>query len=232
MITVRNSADRGHAKHGWLDSYHTFSFADYYDRNHLGVANLRVINEDRVIPGAGFPAHSHQNMEIVSYVLEGALEHRDSMGNHSVIRPGEVQRMSAGTGVTHSEYNASQTEPVRFLQIWLLPNQQNSKPGYEQKLFTDEEKRGRLRLLVSPDGREGSVTAHQDAFLYATLLTPGERVRHALTAGRTAYLQVIRGEVTVNGQPLTSGDGATVRDELEIDLSAAQATEVLLFDLP
>jgi redox-sensitive bicupin YhaK (pirin superfamily) len=232
MITVRNSADRGHAKHGWLDSYHTFSFADYYDRNHLGVANLRVINEDRVIPGAGFPAHSHQNMEIVSYVLEGALEHRDSMGNHSVIRPGEVQRMSAGTGVTHSEYNASQTEPVRFLQIWLLPNQQNSKPGYEQKLFTDEEKRGRLCLLVSPDGREGSVTAHQDGFLYATLLAPGERVRHALTAGRTAYLQVIRGEVTVNGQPLTSGDGATVRDELEIDLSAAQATEVLLFDLP
>ena len=231
MLTVRKSADRGHANHGWLDTRHTFSFAGYYDPNHMGVSDLRVINEDRVIPGAGFAAHSHRDMEIVTYVLEGALEHRDSMGTTSVIRPGEVQRMSAGTGVTHSEYNASKTEPVHLLQIWLLPNRQGLEPGYEQKRFPDEEKRGQLRLVASPNGHQGSVTVHQDAYLYATLLQAGEAVSHRLADGRTAYLHIVRGNVTVNDQPLEGGDGATITDESEIGLHADSSAEVLLFDL-
>jgi redox-sensitive bicupin YhaK (pirin superfamily) len=231
MITLRKSADRGHADHGWLDSRHTFSFADYYDPNHMGVSSLRVINEDRVAPGGGFPPHSHRDMEIISYVLEGGLEHRDNMGHHSVIRPGEVQRMSAGTGVTHSEYNASQTEPVHFLQIWIKPDRKDIQPSYEQKRFPDEEKRSRLRLVASPDGREGSVKVHQDASVYIALLEKGDLVSHTLREGRTAYLQVARGEVTVNGQRLEAGDGATVSEEPEIRLTTDQGAEVMLFDL-
>lgn len=230
MLAMRHSEDRGRSHHGWLDSQHTFSFASYYDRAHMGVSHLRVINEDRVVPAAGFPTHSHNDMEIISYVLEGALEHRDSMGNRSVIRPGEVQRMSAGTGVTHSEFNASKTEPVHFLQIWILPNRIGIKPSYEQKMFTDEEKRGKLRLVASPDGRQGSVTIHQDASLYVTLLDGDETLVHPI-ADRTAYVHVARGEVTVNGKRLTAGDGLALKEEDRVELSHGKNAEVLLFDL-
>ena len=232
MIQVRKSEDRGHANHGWLDSYHTFSFADYHDPAHMQFSVLRVINEDRVAPGGGFPTHGHRDMEIVSYVLDGALEHKDSMGNGSVIRPGDVQRMSAGTGVRHSEFNASATEPVHFLQIWILPKANGIAPGYEQKHFAPADLAGRLCLIVSPDGREGAVTMHQDALLYATKLDGAMRVSHALAAGRRAYVHVARGGVVLNGTPLAAGDGARLEHEPVIELAADGSAEVLLFDLP
>lgn len=232
MTTLRPSTERGHASHGWLDSYHTFSFANYYDPAHMGVSNLRVINDDTVMPGQGFGTHGHQDMEIVSYVLDGALEHKDSMGTGSVIRPGDIQRMSAGTGVRHSEYNPSATDPVHFLQIWLVPNRTGVQPGYEQKHFPLEERRGRLVLLVSPDGRDGSLSAHQDGLLYGTLLEAGESVAHPLAAGRRAYVHVARGQVAVNGTPLGSGDGATLDDVDHVHLEGLGHAEVLLFDLP
>lgn len=231
MLQVRRSAERGQAQHGWLDSRHTFSFADYYDPAHMGFGVLRVINEDRVAPGAGFPAHSHQNMEIVTYVLSGALEHKDSLGNGSIIRPGDVQRMSAGTGVRHSEHNASPTEPVHFLQIWILPARSGLAPSYEQKHYRDEALRGQLRLLVSPDGREDSVRAHQDARLYAARLADGQTVSHTLEHGRKAYVHVAQGAVNMNDQALVAGDGAASTDGGEIRLSARGTAELLLFDL-
>lgn len=232
MTTIRPSNERGHANHGWLDSYHTFSFANYYDPAHMGISNLRVINDDTVMPGQGFGTHGHQDMEIVSYVLDGALEHKDSMGTGSIIRPGDIQRMSAGTGVRHSEYNPSRTERVHFLQIWLVPNRAGVQPGYEQKHFPLDERRGRLVLLVSPDGRDGSLSAHQDGLLYGTLLEAGESVEHPLAAGRRAYVHVARGTVSVNGAPLGSGDGATLDDVDHVHLEGLGHAEVLLFDLP
>lgn len=231
MLQIRKSDDRGHANHGWLNSYHTFSFGNYYDPAFQGFSDLRVINEDRVQPGQGFGAHSHRDMEIVSYVLEGALEHKDSMGNSSVIRPGDVQRMTAGTGVTHSEFNASSAEVVHFLQIWLLPDRPGYEPGYEQKYFSPEEKRNRLRLIASPDGRDGSVSIHQDAYLYGALLDQGANVDHEFIPGRNGYLQLVRGTVTVNGQHLQTGDGAAIRDETHLTLWADEDAEILLFDL-
>jgi hypothetical protein len=232
MIEIRPARERGHANHGWLDSYHSFSFADYYDPAHMGFSVLRVINEDRVTPSMGFPTHAHRDMEIVSYVLEGALEHKDSMGNGSVIRPGDVQRMSAGTGVRHSEYNASKAEPVHFLQIWILPKSNGIAPGYEQKHFAPEDLNGRLRLIASPDGRDGSVTIHQDTSLYATKLTDNASVTHSLAPGRKAYIHVARGVVTVNGQMLTAGDSVKIEKENQVALSTSGAGEALLFDLP
>jgi redox-sensitive bicupin YhaK (pirin superfamily) len=231
MIRLRKAADRGHADHGLLNTYHTFSFADYQDPAHLGFRSLRVINEDRVRPGMGFGTHGHRDMEIISYVLEGALEHRDSMGNGSVLRPGEFQRMSAGTGVRHSEFNPSDTEPVHFYQIWLLPERKGIRPGYEQKFFADEEKRGKLRLVASPDGAEGSLTIHQDARVYLSTLHPGESVSHPLRAGRHAWLQVLRGRVGVNGTLLEAGDGLAVSDERGLTVVGEQPGEVMLFDL-
>jgi len=231
MITVRRATDRGHAKHGWLNSYHTFSFADYYDPAHMGFRQLRVINEDRVQPGAGFASHSHRDMEIISYVLDGALEHRDSLGNGSVIRPGDVQRMSAGTGITHSEYNPSQAELVHFLQIWVLPARTGLAPGYEQRHFPAGERQGRLRVVAAPDGRDGAVTVHQDVTLCAALLQGGDRLVQPLQPHRHAWLQVARGAVVLNAISLAAGDGAAVSAEPELRLVAAQAAEVLLFDL-
>ena len=231
MITVRRSGDRGHFDHGWLDTRHTFSFADYRDPAHMGFRALRVINEDRVQPGQGFGAHPHRDMEIVSYVVSGALAHEDSMGNGSTIRPGEVQRMSAGTGVVHGEFNQSRTEPVHFLQIWILPASLGLPPGYEQKRFADEEMRGHLRLVASPDGAGGSVTIHQDARLYAALLAPGRAVTHPLAQGRHAWVQVIRGEVEASGERLSAGDGAAVSGEPSLSLRGVQDAEVLVFDL-
>lgn len=231
MLVLRNAHDRGHANHGWLDSYHTFSFADYHDPAHMGFGALRVINEDRVAPGAGFPTHGHRDMEIVSYVLDGALEHKDSMGNSSVIRAGDVQRMSAGRGVRHSEFNASQTEPVHFLQIWILPKLSGGTPGYEQKHFDAAALRGRLRPVASPDGREGSVTIQQDALVYAAKLTGDERVAHVLAPGRKGYVHIAKGELDVNGHALRAGDGARIEDEHDIRLSSGKTAEVLVFDL-
>ena len=232
MIQVRKSADRGHANHGWLDSYHTFSFADYHDPAHVQFSVLRVINEDRVVPGEGFPTHGHRDMEIVSYVLEGALEHKDSMGTGSVIRPGDVQRMSAGTGVRHSEFNASKSELVHFLQIWILPQTNSIAPGYEQKHFAPADLAGRLRLIASPDGRDGSVTIHQDALLYATKLDGAMNLSHTLAAGRRAYVHVARGSVVLNGTPLAVGDGARIEKETQVQLDNGRDAEVLVFDLP
>ena len=232
MIRVRRAEERGHADHGWLDSFHTFSFADYYDPAEMGWGALRVINEDRVQPGQGFGTHGHRDMEIISYVLEGALQHRDSMGNGAVIRPHEVQRMSAGRGVMHSEFTASQQDPVHFLQIWIRPKANGIRPGYEQKLFAPEEKRHRLRLVASGDGREGSVTIHQDADLYAALLDAGDRVVHRPADGRLAYAQVARGAVRINGERLGAGDGARIAGEQDIAIEAVEPSEVLLFDLP
>lgn len=232
MMTIRKASDRGRADFGWLDSRHTFSFGAYHDPEHMGVSNLRVINDDRVAPGHGFESHGHRDMEIVSYVLSGALAHRDSMGNGSVIRPGDVQRLSAGTGVLHSEFNASDSEPVRFLQIWLVPNRSGIDPGYEQRHFTEADRRGDLRLLVSPDGREGSVSATQDAFLYGTLLDPGQTVKHALDGGRRGYLQVARGTARVNAVTLKEGDGARFEEGAEIRIEGLEKAELLLFDLP
>ena len=232
MIQVRRAEERGHAQHGWLDSFHSFSFADYYDPDHMGFGPLRVINEDRVLPGRGFGTHSHRDMEIISYVLEGGLAHRDSMGNGSVIRPGDVQRMSAGTGVAHSEYNASDREPVHFLQIWIEPNVRGAEPSYEEKRFEPESKRGQLRLIASPDGREGSVTIHQDALVFATLLDGDEAVEHAPAPGRRTYVHVVRGEVAVNGEPLSHGDALKISGERSVRLERGRGAEVLLFDLP
>jgi redox-sensitive bicupin YhaK (pirin superfamily) len=232
-IAVRPAEERGIANFGWLDSRHTFSFGHYYDPAHMGFGPLRVINEDRVQPGAGFDTHGHRDMEIISYVLEGALEHKDSIGTGSVIRPGDVQRMSAGTGVLHSEFNHSKSEPVHFLQIWLLPEEQGLAPSYEQKTFADSEKRGRLRLVASHDGRDGSVLIHQTADIYASILNKGEQVEHALPAGRNGWLQVLRGAVEVNGQGLHAGDGAALNDEPALIVTArSDGAEILLFDLP
>jgi hypothetical protein len=232
MIAIRPAKERGHADHGWLDTWHTFSFADYYDRRFTGFRSLRVINEDFVAPGRGFPTHGHRDMEIITYVLEGALEHRDSLGTGSVIRPGEVQRMSAGTGVRHSEANPSAGEPLHLLQIWIEPSKAGIAPGYEQKTFADADKRGRLRLVASPDGAEGSVTIHQDARVYATVLGPGQQVVHRLAPGRHAWLHVARGALTLNGQRLSQGDGAAISDETSLVLVGETDAEALLFDLP
>jgi redox-sensitive bicupin YhaK (pirin superfamily) len=231
MIVRRPSDARGLADHGWLKSRHTFSFADYYDPEHMGFRGLRVINEDRVEPGRGFGAHQHRDMEILSYVLEGELAHRDSMGTGSVIRPGDVQRMSAGTGVTHSEQNPSPANPVHFFQIWLLPAQRGIAPGYEQKTFPSSEKQGRLRLVAASDGRDGAITIHADANLYAGLLAAGQSARLDLLPGRHAWVQVARGDVTVNGEALTAGDGAAISGESAVDIAATSAAEVLVFDL-
>jgi redox-sensitive bicupin YhaK (pirin superfamily) len=233
MISIRPAHERGVANFGWLDSRHTFSFGRYYDPKHMGFGPLRVINEDRVRPGGGFDTHGHRDMEIISYVLDGALEHKDSIGTGSVIRPGDVQRMSAGSGIRHSEFNHSKSEPVHFLQIWLLPEQNGLPPSYEQKSFPDSEKRGRLRLVASQDGRDGSVVIRQDADLYASLLGAGEQVTHTLRSGRSAWLQVMRGAVNVNGQALRAGDGAAVSSEPVLTIAATSSdTEILLFDLP
>ena len=231
MIAVRPAAERGHADHGWLDTRHTFSFASYHDPRHMGFRSLRVINEDRVQPAEGFGTHAHRDMEILTWVLEGALEHKDSMGNGSVIRPGDLQRMSAGTGVTHSEFNPSREAPVHFLQIWLLPRERGLPPGYEQKGFPQEARRGLLRLIAAGDGREGAVTIHQDADVWTALLQPGESVRHALAPGRYAWVHVARGAVSLNGSTLGAGDGAAVSDESALEITAAAGAEVLLFDL-
>jgi len=231
MLTIRRSAERGRANLGWLDSRHTFSFADYYDPAHMGVSDLRVINEDRVQPGAGFGTHGHRDMEIISYVLDGALEHKDSLGNGSIIRPGDVQRMSAGTGVRHSEYNHSKTELVHFLQIWILPNKEGLPPGYEQRHFNDAALRGGLRLIASPDGRQESVTIHQDAFLYAARLDTGGNVEYELADNRSAYIHVARGAVALNGSLLQAGDGAAVRSVRSLEFKSNEPAELLLFDL-
>jgi quercetin 2,3-dioxygenase len=233
MITIRRSEERGHFDHGWLDTRHTFSFADYHDEEHMGFRALRVVNEDRVQPGEGFPTHGHRDMEILSYVLEGALAHRDSTGGQGVLRPGEVQRMSAGTGVRHSEFNASKEEPVHFLQIWILPDRAGHAPSYEQKPFPDAEKRNRLRLVASPEGEDGALRIHADARVYATVLADGESVRHALRPGRHAWVQVARGELLLGGQALRAGDGAAVSGERELVLAGrgAAGAEALVFDL-
>jgi len=231
MIHIRKSRERGHANHGWLNTYFTFSFADYYDPKHVQFRTLRVLNDDRIAAGAGFPEHPHRDMEIITYVLEGGLAHRDSMGNGSVIRPGDVQYMSAGTGVTHSEFNASKSEPAHLLQIWMLPEKKGLKPVYGQKNFANSEKRGKLRLLASPDGRDGSITVRQDNELYATVLGKGESVRHELKPERHAYVQVARGSVKLNGKELQEGDGAAISEEKGIELTGVKDTEVLLFDL-
>jgi hypothetical protein len=232
MIATRKSTERGYADHGWLKSFHSFSFADYYDPEHMGFGVLRVINEDRVAPGTGFGTHGHRDMEIISYVLSGALEHKDSMGNGSVIRPGNVQRMSAGKGVLHSEYNPSRTEGVHFLQIWIEPSVRGIPPSYEEKHFDAASKRGRLRLVASPDGHDGSVTIHQDARLYATVLDGADRVALAIAPGRRAYVHVARGTVTANGERLEAGDALKVVDSHEVALEAGRDAEVLVFDLP
>ncbi|HSD72552.1 MAG TPA: pirin family protein [Thermoanaerobaculia bacterium] len=231
MIRIRRASERGHFDHGWLNTYHTFSFADYRDPAHMGFRTLRVINEDRVAPGQGFGAHRHRDMEIVSYVLEGALAHQDSMGNSGVIRPGDVQKMSAGTGVQHAEFNGSKTEPVHFLQIWILPQRRGIAPGYEQKTFPEDAKRGHLRLIGSPDGREGSVTIQQDVELYASVLDAGGEIRQVLRNGRAAWLQVARGELELNGSRLSAGDGAAITDEAELSIAGGNRSELLLFDL-
>jgi redox-sensitive bicupin YhaK (pirin superfamily) len=231
MIALRKASERGYADHGWLRSYHSFSFADYYDAAHMGFGDLRVINEDRVQPGMGFGTHGHRDMEIISYVLEGALEHKDSMGNGSVIRPGDVQRMSAGKGVMHSEFNPSKAELVHFLQIWIEPNVTGIRPSYEEKHFDAASKRGRLRLVASSDGREGSVTIHQDACLYAALIDGAEKITHPLASGRRAYVHVALGSLTVNGQQLAAGDALKLEKLTEIIFEKGDKSEVLLFDL-
>jgi hypothetical protein len=231
MIVKRPAAERGHFDHGWLDTSHTFSFADYHDPVHMGFRALRVINEDRVAAGRGFGAHSHRDMEIITYVLDGALAHADSMGNRSTIVPGDVQRMSAGTGITHSEFNARRDEAVHFLQIWLLPDRRGLAPGYEQKAIPEAEERGTLRLVASRDGREGTVTIHQDVDLYASRLEPGERVKHALADGRHAWLQMVRGRIELNGTALAAGDGAAVSGESGLEMQALEPAHFLLFDL-
>lgn len=232
MIANRRADERGRSQHGWLDSRHSFSFADYYDPEHMGISVLRVINEDRVAPGAGFATHSHRDMEIISYVLEGILEHKDSMGNGSVIRPGEVQRMSAGTGVTHSEYNASKTDPLHFLQIWILPKASGITPSYEQKRFAEPEGEGPWCLLAAPDGRNGSLAIHQDVLMYVARSSKGEAASYSLATGRKAYMHVARGEVSLDKTALVAGDGVAIIEEEALSFSADSKAEVLLFDLP
>ena len=232
MIQIRPAKERGHANHGWLDTYHTFSFSDYYDPSFMGFRSLRVINEDWVKPGHGFPTHPHRDMEIITYVLEGELAHKDSMGTGSVIRPGEIQKMSAGTGIRHSEYNHSKTDPVHLLQIWIVPEKEGLKPMYEQKTIPAEEKQGKLRLLASPNTGNGAVTLFQDAKLYATELKSGETVEYTLNNGRYAWLQVARGTVSLNGKELKAGDGAAVAQEPKLEINGVGGqSEVLLFDL-
>ena len=232
MITLRPAGERGHATHGWLDSWHSFSFAEYFDPDHVHWGPLRVINEDRVAAGQGFGTHGHRDMEIISYVLEGALGHKDSMGNVETITPGEVQRMSAGTGVTHSEFNYDSAGTTHFLQIWILPERTGIEPGYEQKRFDDSEKRGRLRLVVSPDGADGSVTIHQDARMYAGLFDGDGSAELAIAPGRLAYVHLVRGTATVNGRDLGAGDALLYRDEPDVRIERGQGAEVLVFDLP
>ncbi|WP_394845384.1 pirin family protein [Pendulispora brunnea] len=231
MMTVRPARERGHADHGWLDSFHSFSFAGYYDPDHMGFRALRVINEDRVAKSQGFGAHPHRDMEIISYVLDGALEHKDSMGTGSVIRPGDVQRMSAGTGVVHSEFNASKTDLVHFLQIWIVPEKRGIAPSYEQKTFSREEKQGRLRVVASPDGRDGSVTIHADALVYAGLFDKGQSAELSLRPGRHAWVQAARGRMQVNGRELEPGDGAAISGEESIRVEGVDGGEILVFDL-
>jgi quercetin 2,3-dioxygenase len=231
MIRIRKSEDRGHLNHGWLDTYHTFSFDQYFDPAHSHWRALRVINEDRVAGGKGFPTHRHRDMEIVTYILSGALEHRDSMGNGSVIRPGDVQRMTAGTGVSHSEFNPSPDEAVHLLQIWILPAAKNLPPGYEQKFFSDDERTGRLRLIASADGSDGSVQIHQDASVYAAVIDQGKGVNYELKSDRFGWLQIARGSVSLNDVELNQGDGAAISDESELKITARDRAEVLLFDL-
>lgn len=231
MVKIRKHFERGHAEHGWLDTSHSFSFADYYDPEQMGFSSLRVINDDRIAPGAGFPTHAHRDMEIITYVLQGTLEHRDSMGNGSIIRPGDVQRMSAGSGVTHSEFNASTVEPVHLLQIWIMPDRQGIPPGYEQKSFSVEEKRGKCCLIASPDGAEKSLTIHQNARVYTILLDHDHPASYRLPPGRRAYLHMAHGAALVNGAALEAGDGARIEDESVIRLESDSAGEGLLFDL-
>lgn len=231
MITIRSAVERGRTLLDWLDSRHTFSFGDYHDPEQMGFFSLRVINDDQVAPSAGFGMHGHRDMEILSFVLEGTLEHWDSLGTGSAIRRGDLQRMSAGTGIRHSEFNPSSTEPVHFLQIWLLPERAGLRPGYEQRHFPESERRGRLRLMAARGGREGAVSIHQDADVYATLLDAGLTVTHRLRKGRGAWVQVAIGSVTLNGHRLAAGDGAAVRDELVLELVGTEHAEVLLFDL-
>jgi redox-sensitive bicupin YhaK (pirin superfamily) len=232
MLQIRKGSDRGHANHGWLDSQHTFSFGHYFDPEHTGFGPLLVINEDRVQPARGFGTHSHRDMEIISYVLDGALEHKDSMGTGSVLHYGDVQRMSAGTGVQHSEFNHSTSEPLHFLQIWIEPNVKSIPASYEEKHFPPESKQGRLRLVASSDGRDGSVLIHQDAAIYASILNDADQLEHRLAQGRTAYVHVIRGRLTVNGTALSAGDALKITNESLVMLSQAEAAEILLFDLP
>ena len=232
MITYRPANERGHARHGWLESWHSFSFAGYNDPDHVHWGPLRVINEDRVQAGQGFGTHSHRDMEIISYVIDGALAHKDSMGNAASIVPGEVQRMSAGTGVTHSEYNHEADRSTPFLQIWIIPDRQGIQPGYEQKAFTDAEKRGRLRLLASPDGSDGSVTMHQDARMYAGLFDGEEAAALDIAAGRLAYVHVVRGAAVVNGRPVSAGDALLYADEPRVEIASGDNAEILVFDLP
>ena len=231
-MELRLAGERGHAQHGWLDSYHSFSFADYYDPAHMGFRPLRVINEDRVQPGQGFGTHGHRDMEIITYILSGRLEHKDNMGNGSIIVPGDVQRMSAGRGVLHSEYNPSRDEAVHFLQIWIMPDVQGIKPEYEQKHFEVSETRGRLLRLASPDGRDGSVAIHQDASLYATRLGGEESTRHELAPGRGVYVHVVRGRARINGEALGAGDAVAIENEPAVELGEGIGAEILLFDLP
>jgi quercetin 2,3-dioxygenase len=231
MITIRKSEDRGQADFGWLKARYTFSFARYVDRKHMSFRSLRVMNEDVVAPAAGFGEHPHDNMEIVTYILSGTLAHKDSMGNVATISPGEVQRMTAGEGLTHSEFNHSKTEPVHLMQIWLLPSKEDLTPGYEQKAFPIEQRRDQLRLIVSPGARDGSLLIHQDASIYASVLSPGASLVHALAAGRHAWLQLPRGQLTINGVPMTDGDGAAISGESVLSISAQRESEFLLFDL-
>ena len=231
MITLRRSRERGHFDHGWLNTYHSFSFDQYYDPRYMGFRQLRVINEDFVAAGRGFPMHAHRDMEIITYILEGALQHEDSMGNGSIIRPGDVQRMSAGTGVRHSEKNPSSEQSVHLLQIWILPDTLDLEPGYEQKAFTEDERRGKLRLIASDDGRDGSVTVRQDVQVFASLIDAGQSVTHDMNQARYGWIQVARGAITVNGQRAEQGDGAIAMGESSLEILAEQPTEILLFDL-
>jgi quercetin 2,3-dioxygenase len=231
MVNIRRSGERGGGDFGWLNTHFTFSFDQYYDPRFMGFRSLRVMNEDRVQPGQGFPTHPHRDMEIITYVLEGALEHKDSLGTGAVIRPGDGQRMSAGRGIRHSEFNPSKTDPVHLLQIWITPDRPGHEPGYEQKAFPEEEKRGRLRLIASSDGKDGSVTIHQDAKLYVSLLAPGQEVKHDLTRNRHAWVHVAKGEVELNGKKLDQGDGAAISDEQKLTIKGVKDAEVLLFDL-
>jgi quercetin 2,3-dioxygenase len=231
MFQIRRSTDRGHFDHGWLNTYHTFSFGRYYDPKNMGFRTLRVMNEDFVQPGQGFGTHPHEDMEIVTYVLEGALEHKDSMGNGEVLRPGEFQRMSAGTGITHSEFNPSNSEPVHLYQIWLLPDRKGLEPSYEQKRFAEDERRNRLRLVASRNGADGSLLIHQDARVYLSTILSGERVQHPLGDGRHAWLQVLRGAVSVDGTRLDTSDGVAVSDEKQLTIEADGDAEIMLFDL-